>query len=99
MVERCQTPPPPYGSAAWLALPDSSIKKVAAVVVAAEAWARSGDTLEEDLRIEMERLAYAYKRDEDADYAARAKAHREHWQGFLSGPIPLRPNRSDGGAE
>lgn len=29
---------PPYGSAAWLELPDSDRRKVAACVIAAEAW-------------------------------------------------------------
>lgn len=98
MVERCTSPPPSYGTAAWLALPEGSVEKVAAVVIAAEAWARQGDTLEDDLRTEVRQLAEAFKRDEDADYQARAAAHRDHWSGLLAAPIPLRPQQQDGGA-
>lgn len=53
LISRCQTPPAAYGSEAWLALPDGP-EKVAAVVIAAEAWALAGDTLEDDLRAELQ---------------------------------------------
>lgn len=94
MIERCSAPPPAYGTPAWLGLPEGSVDKVAAVVIAAEAWARTGDTLEDDLHTEVAQLAAAFKRDEDADYQARAGAHREHWQ-QLAAPIPLRPRQGD----
>ena len=94
MIERCSSPPPAYGTPGWLALPEGSVDKVAAVVIAAEAWARTGDTLEDDLRTEVAQLAAAFKRDEDADYRARAEAHRKDWQ-HLASPPPLRVIRPD----
>lgn len=71
---------PPYGSLEWNALPEGDARKVAAVVVAAEAWAQMGDELEETLRREVEELRRAFKADEDADYVAGMAAHREQWQ-------------------
>ncbi|MDQ3103702.1 MAG: DUF2742 domain-containing protein, partial [Actinomycetota bacterium] len=53
LIRRCPSPAPSYGSAEWLALADDDPGKVAAVVVAAECWAQSGDTLELDLRREV----------------------------------------------
>lgn len=38
LIEGADGPIPPYGSAAWSALPDDSRAKVAATVLAAEAW-------------------------------------------------------------
>ncbi|KHL19582.1 UNVERIFIED_CONTAM: hypothetical protein LK11_00785 [Mumia flava] len=70
---------PPYGSEAWLTLPDGDPVKVAAVVVAAEAWAQSGDTLADDLRAEAYARRASEKAAEDAEYAEAQRAHRERW--------------------
>lgn len=81
MIQRAAgLPVPPYGSAEWLALPEGHLGKVAAVVRAAETWAREGDELEESLRTEVEQLQRSYKAQEDAEYVARARAHREQWR-------------------
>jgi hypothetical protein len=77
---------PAYGSPDWLALPEGTPAKVAAVVRAAECWATEGDELEGRLRHEVEHLAAAFKADEDTDYAARRDAHRGEWSG-LSGQV------------
>jgi hypothetical protein len=61
---------PRYGSPEWLALPESHPAKIAAVVVAAESWARDGDDLEERLRREVLALSRAYMQAEDAEYVA-----------------------------
>lgn len=79
MIGQCLTPPPTYGSDAWLALPEGSPAKVAAVIIAAEAWTRGGDELEADLRTELDLAWHAHKAAEDADYSARAAAHRREW--------------------
>ena len=81
MVARCKTPPPAYGSRDWLALPDGSAEKVAAVVIAAESWALEGDFLEQSLRTEVEALQRAHKAAEDAEFCARRDGHREAWTG------------------
>ncbi|MDQ3105414.1 MAG: hypothetical protein M3Q87_09445 [Actinomycetota bacterium] len=79
LIHRRPQPPPSYESAEWLALEDDDPVKVAGVVVAAECWAQSGDTLELDLRRELEAARTAFKQAEDGDYAARAEAHRKEW--------------------
>ncbi len=79
MLQQCPTPPPRYGSPEWLALPEGSSAKVAAVVIAAEAWAREGDDLEQRLRAELDLSRRAYKAGEDAEYVERVAAHREQW--------------------
>jgi len=79
LIRRCPTPAPSYGSAEWLALADDDPGKVAGCVVAAECWAQAGDTLEDDLRYEVEAARLAYKRAEDADYRARAAEHRARY--------------------
>ena len=79
MIRRCPEPPPTYGSADWLALPEGSPAKVAAVIIAAEAWARMGDELEAEIRVELDLAWKAHKAAEDAEYRARAAAHREEW--------------------
>lgn len=71
--------PPSYGSAAWLALEDGSPEKIAAVCIAAEAWACTGDTLEADLRREVEALSLAHKHAEDRDYQQDSAQHRRTW--------------------
>ena len=86
MMTRADGPSPAYGTPEWLALPEGDLRKVAAVVRAAECWATDGDELEERLRREVEALRAAHKRDEDADYAARRDAHRAEW-GDLAGQV------------
>lgn len=81
MVSRCKTPPPAYGSSEWLELPDSSVEKVAAVVIAAESWALEGDFLEQTLRVEIEALQRAHKAADDAEFRDRRDGHREAWTG------------------
>ena len=79
MIQQSPTPPPPYGSPEWLALPEGSPARMAAVVRAAEAWAQ-GDNLEDHLRLEVDLSRHAFKADEDDEYQARAAAHREQWR-------------------
>ncbi len=78
LIGRCKTPPPRYGSPEFLALADGP-EKVASVIVAAENWARDGDNLEENLRVQLEAERAAFKRLEDEEYLARRDAHRESW--------------------
>jgi len=53
LIGKAASPPPPYGSAAWLALPEGSAEKIASVVVAAEAWAVDGDDIPERMRRDL----------------------------------------------
>lgn len=92
MIRRAQTPPPRYGSPEWHALPDGP-EKVAAVVIAAEAWASAGDTLEETLRAQVEAERAAHKRAEDAEYVARRDSWRESWTGHGFRPDPTEGDR------
>lgn len=87
LIRRCPTPPPRYGSPEWLALPEGP-EKVAAVIIAAEAWASAGDELEENLRAQLRAEWEAHKAAEDADYVARRDAWRAAWtgDGFRSDP-------------
>lgn len=64
---------PSYGSPEWCALPEGSPAKVAAVVIAAESWARDGDELEDRLRREVLALSRANKQAEDGEYVARVQ--------------------------
>lgn len=73
MISRCQTPPPAYGSLEWLALPDGSLEKVAAVILAAEKCA---------IDVEIE------KRTEDRLWAAERAEHRASWSGRGFRPDP-----------
>ena len=82
-IRRCPDAPP-YGSAAWLALPEGDAGKVAAVVRAAECWATDGDNLEANLRAEVEALSAAHKAADDTEYVARRDAHREEWANLPS---------------
>ena len=79
LIHRVSAPPPQYGTAEWLALAEGSPEKVAAVVIAAESWAQAGDTLEDDLRRELQTARLEDKRADDEDYAARADAHRRRY--------------------
>lgn len=87
MISRCPRPPVKYGSPEWLALPDGP-EKVAAVIIAAEAWAIDGDNLIERLEAEVRFEREAFKAAEDAEYLARAAAHRESWTGTGFRPDP-----------
>ena len=80
LISRTVTPPPDYGSAAWLDLPEGSPAKIAAVCRAAEAFAQQGDSLEGDLRLEVAAARFAHKQAEDEAYQARAEAHRRDWE-------------------
>ncbi|HXH78179.1 hypothetical protein [Nocardioides sp.] len=82
LIARAEFSAPTYGSAEWLALPEGDARKVAAVVVAAESWARDADDLEVRLRLECEALSRANKRAEDVEYTANAAEHREQWAGL-----------------
>ena len=79
LVRRTTTPAPLYGSQKWLQLPEGDPAKVAAVVNAAECWAQAGDDLETELRRELDAARPAHKQAEDAEYQARAEAHRSEW--------------------
>jgi hypothetical protein len=83
MIDAANGPVPSYGSPEWLTLPDGDVRKVAAVVVAAECWA----TDPELTWVEALYAATAHKATEDADYHARAETHREEWG-------HLRPRKS-----
>lgn len=80
MIDGAEKPLPSYGSPEWLALPEGDRRKVAAVVVAAECWATDLD----DLPARTLAESRAFKAAEDADYQARAAAHRREWS-HLSG--------------
>ncbi len=84
---------PEYGSVDWLRLPDAHPARIAAVVIAAEAWASSGDRLVSDIEREVDQMRRSAKRAEDEAYAASIEAHREKWK-HLAG-APDRPQRGD----
>lgn len=73
MISRCQAPPPAYGSLEWLALPDGSIRKVAAVILAAEKCAIDSEFA---------------KQAEDRRWAAQKAEHRAVWTGNGFRPDP-----------
>ena len=74
MVSRCKTPPPAYGSRDWLALPDGSVEKVAAVILAAEKCA---------IDVEID------KGTEDRLWAAAKAQHQSAWTGAGFRPDPV----------
>jgi len=80
LVSRCATPPPIFGSREWLELPEGTPAKIASVVVAAESWARELDDLPARLEHELDERRRAEKAAEDAEYQARAAAHRHDWR-------------------
>lgn len=92
LISRAQTPPARYGSPEWLALPDGP-EKIASVVIAAEAWASAGDTLEETLRAQLDAERQAHKRAEDAEYVARRDAWKADW--LPSGGFRTDPTEGD----
>lgn len=84
MISRTSEPPPSYGSPEWLALPDGP-EKVAAVVIAAEAWARDGEEIRDRLLLELGVSPEVHKAAEDAAYAALRDEHRRSWDPRLPG--------------
>ena len=93
LIDR-QTPNrPQYGSTAWLMLPNDHPDKVAAAVVAAECWASTADTLEDDLRREIEQLQIGHKREEDRAYIASVEAHRQQFGGRVLSSFEERRRR------
>lgn len=80
LISRSTGPVPSYGSLEWQRLPEGHPAKVAAAVVAAECWARQGDTLAEDLAAELDVMRRAHKQLDDAEYVARRDAHRRAWR-------------------
>ncbi len=79
LIRRASSPVPSYGSSAWATLADGDPDKVAGCVVAAEAWAQDAENLIDDLRREIDVRREVAKREEDAEYRARAAAHRHEW--------------------
>ncbi len=79
LISRSPNPPPAYGSADWLALPEGSVTKVASCVIAAETWAQGGDTLVDDLRRDVDNARRSFKKIEDEEYRQRADDHRRAW--------------------
>ncbi|MCL3818546.1 DUF2742 domain-containing protein [Aeromicrobium wangtongii] len=75
-ISRATPTRPAYGSPAWLSLPDGHPNKIAAVVVAAEIWARRADDLEAELRRDLAMDRQAFKKAEDAEYVANWRAHQ-----------------------
>jgi hypothetical protein len=73
LISRATEPPPAYGSPEWLALPESSPEKVAAVVLAAE-----------KCLIDWE----AQKALEDQMFAQQGADHRRAWTGRGFRPDP-----------
>jgi hypothetical protein len=80
LIRRADAATPGYGSAAWLALADGDHAKIAAVVIAAECWARDGDDLADRLADEVRRGFENHKRLDDEEYRERAEAHRRTWR-------------------
>lgn len=83
LIDRAPKPIPAYGSTEWLSLAGDDVSKVAATVVAAECWATAADNLEADLRREIEDAQVSFKHEEDAEYQAKAAAHRERFKGIV----------------
>ena len=85
LIDRSPKPIPTYGSTDWLQLPLDDPRRIAGVVIAAESWAAGADTLEDDLRREIEALQLGFKAGEDADYQAKAAAHRDRFKHVVIG--------------
>jgi hypothetical protein len=54
LIDSAEQPIPQYGTPEWAALPDTSRAKIAACVIAAEAWRSSSDPREVATRIRLE---------------------------------------------
>lgn len=79
LIRKFPGKPVRYGSEEFLALEDGCAEKIAAMCVAAEAWASSGDTLVEDLRFEVKEMSRCHKASEDRDFHQRAEEHQRTW--------------------
>lgn len=90
MVRKCKGRPPLYGSAEMFTYPEGSPEWIAAVVVAAGAWAADQDNLPANLAYELEQTARGVKRLADTEYVENARAHRRQW-----GQLRLVPPRDD----
>lgn len=69
-----------YGSRAWELLPDSDPRKVAAVCIAAEAWATEADedTIRERLEVEIAHLRHQLDTADAERFATVAADVRRH---------------------
>lgn len=79
VLEHCPEPVPTYGSTLFNALNNADMRRVASVVRAAECWARDGDDLIKQLKLEVDLAAELHKADEDARYATDVAEHAERW--------------------
>ncbi|NRQ51554.1 hypothetical protein [Aeromicrobium stalagmiti] len=79
LIDKATRPIQRYGSPEWCALPLDHPNRIAAVVLAAEAWAWDWENLEANLRREVESLRTAFKQEEDAEYARSVAEHRKVW--------------------
>lgn len=79
LIDKATRPISSYGSPEWCALPLDHPNRIAAVVLAAESWAWDWESLEENLRREVEDLREAHKREEDAEYVRNYVEHRKTW--------------------
>jgi hypothetical protein len=73
---RSRGPIPRYGDPDWHALPYADPRRWAAVLVAAECWARDGDQLPDRLHTELADAAAASARLADEDFAQMAATVR-----------------------
>ncbi|MBA2558665.1 MAG: hypothetical protein H0V07_02040 [Propionibacteriales bacterium] len=76
LIRQAETPAPLYGSPEFNSLAMDDPRRVASCVRAAEAWAQDGDELPERLADEIAQLRLNHKGLDDAEYVARAEAHR-----------------------
>lgn len=83
LTSRCASPPPIYGSPAWVALPDGP-EKVGSAVIAAEATAIGDEMRLDELRAQW----WAVKNAEDITFHEIASSHRRDWtgRGFRADP-------------
>lgn len=87
---------PMYGTPEWLALPDDHPGKVAACVRAAECWATEGDEYEGRIEHELDALALAHKRIDDAEFVAAGEAHAHRWRHLTDSHRALMNRRAPG---
>lgn len=78
MLRLASGPVPSYGSAAWHRLAETDPTRVAGVVIAAEAWARHAEQLEDTLRLEVSASHAAHQEAEAERFAVTAADVRRH---------------------
>ena len=83
LTDKAQGPIPTYGSKKFLMADDAT--KLGSMAVAAECWAAGADTLEDDLRREIDALQIGFKAGEDATYREAATAHRDRFKHVVIG--------------